>query len=343
MKFPVAGDDLRAPPRRGTPALSVGHAAPHGARKPSTTWRRVGRGAAAVAVILLLAGAWTVRNILPFAIIRPSRLERWRLYADRTPAAVGLRAEEFWTEAASGVWLKGWLVRPAAGGAAPRGTVVLLHGSSSCKESMLGPAQFLAAHGYGAILYDSRACGESGGRWATYGFYERADFARVLDTAAGRFGELGPVGVFGCSYGGSVALQAMADEPRVRAAIVECAFPDLCETIRDHGRLWLHLPAWVSDLALARAGRLAEFDPDAVSPERSAARLGPRPVLLIHGTADDRIPLAHAERLRAALGARGEWYPVPGGGHEELWHAGGAEYRRRWLGFWERNLGNAKG
>ena len=225
----------------------------------------------------------------------------------------------------------------------PRGTVVLLHGSSSCKESLLGPARVLATNGYAVILYDSRACGESGGRWATYGFYERADFSRVLDEATRRFGELGPVGVFGSSYGGAVALQAMADDPRVRAAIVECAFPDLRETIRDHGRLWLHLPAWVSDLALARAGQIAGFDPDAVSPERSAARIaaGSRPVLLIHGTADERIPLSHAERLRTALGANAGWYPVPGGGHNELWRAGGEEYRRRWLGFWERNLAGA--
>lgn len=303
------------------------------------------RGAAGTLLLLLLAGAWAVRNILPFAVIRPSRMERWTFYADRTPASVGLAAEDFWTEAAAGVWLKGWRVQPAAGnGLPPRGTVVLLHGSSSCKESLLGPAQTLAANGYAALLYDSRACGESGGEWATYGFYERTDLARVLDAATRRFGDLGPVGVFGSSYGGSVALQAMADEPRVRAAIVEGAFPDLRETIRDHGRLWFRLPAWVSDLALARASRLAGFDPDAVSPERSAARVGAsaRPVLLIHGADDPRIPLAHAGRLRAALGEQAEWYPVPGAGHEDLWRPGGAEYRRRWLGFWERNLRKAE-
>ena len=288
-------------------------------------------------LFLVLAAAWTDRYVLPFAIIRPSRMEHWNLYAGRTPASVGLAAEEFWAEAAPDVWLKGWVVRPA-GNVPPRGTVVLLHGSSSCKESMLGPAQLLAANGFRSILYDSRACGESGGQWATYGFHERADFSRVLDMVTREQGNLGPVGIFGSSCGGSVALQAMAVDPRVGAAIVECAFPDLRETIRDHGWLWLHLPAWVSDLTLNRAGTLAGFDPDAVSPERSARSIAPRPVLLIHGTDDPRIPLAHAERLRTALGPSAEWYAVPGGGHEELWRAGGVEYRRRWLGFWERNL-----
>lgn len=301
---------------------------------------RAWRWVSGAVLFLVLAAAWTDRYVLPFAIIRPSRMEHWNLYAGRTPASVGLDAEEFWTEAAPDVWLKGWVVRPA-GNTPSRGTVVLLHGSSSCKESMLGPAQFLAANGFGSILYDSRACGESGGRWATYGFHERTDFSRVLDAVTRQHGDPGPVGIFGSSYGGSVALQAMAGEPRVAAAIVECAFPDLRETVRDHGRLWLHLPAWVSDLTLDRAGTLAGFDPDAVSPERSARRIAPRPVLLIHGTDDPRIPLAHADRLRVALGASAEWYPVPGGGHEELWHAGGAEYRRRWLGFWERHLAGA--
>lgn len=294
----------------------------------------------AVSLTLLLAvGAWIVWGVLPFSILRPSRAERWTVYPGRTPEALGLRAEEFWTEAAPGLWLKGWFVHPRAF-TATRGTVVLLHGSSSCKESLLGPAAQLADHGYNAILYDSRAHGESGGKFATYGFYEKEDFSRVLDEAGRRFGDLGPTMVFGSSYGAAVALQAMARDPRVCCGVLECPFADLRETIRHHGWLWLRLPAWVSDLSLNRAGQLARFDPDAVRPERDAARLAGRPVLLIHGTADPRIPIACGERIfRAAQAAApgSEWYPVPGAGHEDLWRAGGAEYQRRVTDFYGRH------
>ena len=309
----------------------------------SSAWRRVSRWGMAATLALVLAAAWTVRNILPFAVIRPSRMERWNQYADRTPASVGLRAEEFWTEAAPGVWLKCWLVRPVDGSAA-RGTVVLLHGSSSCKESMLGPAQFLATNGFNAILYDSRACGESGGKWATYGFYERSDFSRVLDVASGSekalgahrhfrqlLRRLGRVAGDGGRAAGACRHRRMRvsrpprDHPGPRPALA--ASPGLGERPGPRPRR----TTWQNST------------PTSVSPERSAARISgsSRSVLLIHGTADPRIPLAHAERLRAALGASGEWYPVSGGGHNELWRIGGAEYRRRWLGFWERNFGNS--
>lgn len=291
--------------------------------------------------LMTLIGAWVIRNVLPFSIIRPSRSERLAVYGGRTPASVGLESEEFWTEAARRVWLKGWFIRAKSPGPA-RGTVVLLHGSSSCKEAMLGQAELLADEGYQTILYDSRAHGESGGEWATYGFYERRDFSRVLDAAEQRFGGqkiLGSVAIFGSSYGGAVALQAMAEDGRVRCAVVECAFADLRETLRHHGRLWFGVPGWMSDLALARAARLAKFDPAAVHPEAAAARIR-RPVLLIHGTADPRIPLAEGERIFRQLQAHApssEWYPVFRGGHEGLWQAGGEEYRARLLRFLDQH------
>lgn len=303
---------------------------------------RLGAATAFTLALLTLAGTWIIRNVLPFSIIRPSRTERLTVYHGRAPADVGLEGEEFWTEAARRVWLKGWFIHAKSPGPA-RGTIVLLHGSSSCKEAMLGQAELLASVGYQTILYDSRAHGESGGEWATFGFFERQDFSRVLDEAERRFGgreTLGPVAIFGSSYGGAVALQAMAEDGRVRCAVVESAFADLRETVRDYQERTLGVPfAWVTRLALARAARLARFDPSAVRPEASAARIR-RPVLVIHGVEDDRVSVRYGERIFRQLqaGAPGsEWYPVPGGGHDGLWRVGGEEYRERLLRFFDQH------
>ena len=75
-----------------------------------------------------------------------------------------------------GVKLKGWWFR---GG--KRGTVVYLHGVADNRGSAVGIADHFLARGFEVIAYDSRAHGESEGDACTYGFYEKADFRRVLD------------------------------------------------------------------------------------------------------------------------------------------------------------------
>ena len=290
-----------------------------------------------VLALLFVLAAWAAREALAWAIVVPARTERWKYFPDRTPASLGLDGEKFWVEAAPDVWLAAWLVRVRKVGP-PRGTVALLHGSSSCKEALLSLAQELADAGWQSIAYDARAHGESGGRWITYGLRERADFSRVLDAAEARFGALGPVGVFGSSFGGATAIQAMAEDARVRCAIVESAYADLRQTLREHGQLWFKLPPAVTDLCLARAATLAGFDPAQVCPAESAARIR-RPVLVVHGGADTRIPPAHGERIYSALpaGSGREWLLVPAGGHEMLAEAGGMAYAERRRQFLDRH------
>lgn len=295
-----------------------------------------------VFVLLFALAAWAAREALAWAIVVPARTERWQYFADRTPASLGLNGEKFWVEAAPDVWVAGWFVRARTAGR-PRGTIVLLHGSSSCKEAMLGLARELAEGGWQSIAYDARAHGESGGRWITYGLRERVDFSRVLDAAEARFGPLGPVGAFGNSFGGATAIQAMAEDERVRCAIVESAFADLRQTLREHGRLWFKLPPGLTDRCLARAAILAGFDPAQVCPAESAARIR-RPVLVVHGGADARIPPAHGERIFRALPPESgsEWLLIPQGGHEMLSEAGGAPYAERRQEFLERHCRPAR-
>jgi len=46
---------------------------------------------------------------------------------------------------------------------------------------MVGPAEFILAAGYGVVMMDARAHGESGGSMATYGYLERYDERVIVD------------------------------------------------------------------------------------------------------------------------------------------------------------------
>jgi pimeloyl-ACP methyl ester carboxylesterase len=161
--------------------------------------------------------------------------------------------------------------------------------------------------GFDVVAYDSRASGESGGDACTYGFYEKQDLARIIDHLPHA-----PIVVMGTSMGGSVALQAAAEDPRIAAIISVSAFSDLRTAALERAPFFATRRNL--DEAFSLAETLGRFRVDDVSPVAAAPRIH-APVLLVHGDADKETPYAHALRILAALHAPKRLLTIPGGGH----------------------------
>ena len=204
-----------------------------------------------------------------------------------------------------GVVLEGWKL-PAQGPA--RGTVVYLHGVADNRASSLGAAR-LTQHGFDVVAYDSRAHGNSTGDACTYGFHERRDLRRVLDVLERR-----PIVVIGSSLGAAVALQAAAEDERIRAVVAAESFSDLRTAASERA------PGFLTKRTIQRAFALAEeqghFEVDAVSPVRAAAHIS-APVFLLHGALDRETPPDHAKRIFDALSGPKRLLIVAGAGHNQ--------------------------
>lgn len=189
------------------------------------------------------------------------------------------------------------------------GTLVYLHGIADNRSSAAGAIRRFTPRGFDVVAYDSRAHGESGGDMCTYGFFEKADLARVLATV-----QAGPIVLLGTSLGGAVALQHAAENPSVTAVIAAETFSDLRTVASERA------PFFFSEAIIARAFTVAEqranFAIDAVSPRTAASRIRV-PVLLIHGDIDHETPPDHSRRIHAALAGPGELVIVPGAGHNQ--------------------------
>jgi pimeloyl-ACP methyl ester carboxylesterase len=206
----------------------------------------------------------------------------------------------------AGVTLRGW--RFQSSGPA-RGTVIYLHGSADNRASGLFVAHHFTKRGYDVVVYDSRAHGESEGEACTYGYYEKQDLRRVMDTVAP-----GPVAIIGVSLGGAVALQAAAIDPRITTVVAVSTFSDLRTVASERA------PSIASQSDIEAAFRLAEqtasFRVDDVSPVASAPNIGV-PVLLVHGEDDRETSPAHSQRVFAALRGPKRLVLVPGAGHND--------------------------
>jgi pimeloyl-ACP methyl ester carboxylesterase len=212
-----------------------------------------------------------------------------------------------------GVILRGWRF-PAKD--ASRGTIIFLHGVADNRSSGIGVAQRFTARGFDVVAYDSRANGESGGDACTYGYYEKRDLSRVIDSIAAR-----PIVLLGHSLGAAVALQTAAGDERVAAVIAAETFSDLRTIARD--RAPFMLSEALLNRAFAHAEALARFKVDDVSPVTAAGRIRV-PVLLIHGDADRETPPDHSRRVFAALTGPKRLIIVPEAGHNrslsgEIW------------------------
>jgi organic hydroperoxide reductase OsmC/OhrA/pimeloyl-ACP methyl ester carboxylesterase len=206
--------------------------------------------------------------------------------------------------ASAGIVLEGW--RCAADGR-PKATLIHLHGIADNRGSAAAIVRRYQAQGFDVIAYDSRANGASGGEACTYGFYEKHDVSRVIDSV-----RTGPVVLLGGSLGAAVALQAAAVDSRIRAVVAAETFSDLRTIARERA------PAVLTEEMIARAFEEAEsrgrFRVDEVSPVEAARHITV-PVFLVHG-ADDRATVPdHSRRVFAALAGPKRLRIVEGAGH----------------------------
>jgi fermentation-respiration switch protein FrsA (DUF1100 family) len=252
-----------------------------------------------------------------------------------------VRSGARWTnvsiQARDGSVLSAWYLQPAS--AVPgSGAVLLLHGQGDNREGMLGYASWLLTHGYSALLPDARGAGESGGTLATYGILEADDVDRWAAWLKTRTD--GCIYGLGESMGAAQLLSSLAGSPSFCAVAAESPFADLREVLGDRiveradaklccGRI---AGAVLSRFAMAYMRIRYGFDTPAAAPIRAVARTR-TPILLIHGGADEIIPVRHSRELQRANPGDVSLWIVPGSEHCDGFATDPAGFQSRVLGF----------
>ncbi|HKI85812.1 MAG TPA: alpha/beta fold hydrolase [Thermoanaerobaculia bacterium] len=246
--------------------------------------------------------------------------------------------ETFRFETSRGRILDGLLDLPDEAGRRP--TVLLCHGFKGFMEWGFFPylAQRLSEDGMTVVRFNLSGSGMRPGedwvsdpdafRSATY-TKDLEELSEILSAVgeriAPRRADREAVGLLGHSRGGGTSIIAASTSPareRLRALVTWSAISTVERLAEDEIRAWRASGAF--PVVNTRTGQKLELGTevledvlahrDRLDVQRAARERG-MPWLIVHGEADETVPLSEGESLADAAGETAEFLPVPGASH----------------------------
>ncbi len=198
---------------------------------------------------------------------------------------------------------------------APRGTVVLFHGYTSCKGQSIDRAECFLKSGYNCLLVDFMGSGGSGGNSTTVGFKEAEEVRDCFNWLVQR-GEQN-IYLYGSSMGAVAIMKGIHDFGiKPRAIIIECPFATMRETIAIRFKN-LGIPTFpMADILLFWGGVENGFWGYAHNPVTYSEAIK-CPTLLQYGERDDRVARSEIDRIYGRLHCPKQLVTYPEAGHDD--------------------------
>ncbi|MFK7899435.1 MAG: alpha/beta hydrolase [Cyclobacteriaceae bacterium] len=219
-----------------------------------------------------------------------------------------------------------------------KGTIILLHGIGSGKESFIGLSNRLSSLGYNSIALDSRAHGLSKGVHCTFGVKEKKDISELINVLEKQEKINENIGVWGQSLGGAIGIQALGYDKRVKFGVIESTFSDFTTITHDYFKLHLGFNLKpLTNYLIYRAGQIAGFNPKDARPVDYCKKID-QPILIVHGDKDRRIDIKYAKKNFTSIPSKEKTYiKIEKANHLNVWDVGGEEYFRKVIKFLDKS------
>ena len=173
--------------------------------------------------------------------------------------------------------------------------------------------------GSNVIVVEQRGHGESGGKYSTFGVKERYDVLSWSSYVISRYGDDCRIILDGISMGASTVMMAAGlDElpKNIVGIIADCGFTSAYDEFAHVMKLWYKLPPFplIHSVGIV-AKALAGFSFDEISTENELKK-STLPLLILHGEADDFVPVKFSYRNYEASASKNKTLLViPGAEH----------------------------
>lgn len=234
---------------------------------------------------------------------------------------------EFTTD--EGYSIRGWFTR---GSRLPDVVIIVLPGMSGDTQLALADSEVLADAGYSTLIYEHRSCSDPG-LLHSGGYLEARDLISAVNYLQSRE-DVHQIGVLGFSTGGTAALLAAAETPRIEAVIAEGAPATFLQDSQFRLDTTNLIAETLHSLVLTLYRLQVGLSADILEPAEAIGLISPRPVLLIYGEYE----AAQGEALYAQAGPPKTLWIVPGAGHGGYQAAHPQDYASQIINFFDSHF-----
>lgn len=266
--------------------------------------------------LLLAAGYYEVDQIL-----RPPR----NIPQGKTLRKFNIPYQEVDLYTADGIRLTAWYTPPRKSA-----VILVAHGFGDQRPEWV--YEMLARKGYGVLAWDARAHGESDGEISTVGYREVLDVKAALDYALAQ-PNVTHIGGWGGSMGAATLIRAAAQYPEIEALFLDSSFASM----EDEFDYLVPYPV-INPLAKILAQIRTGIPLDELSPVEAIARISPRPVYIVHSSADKVAPPDAGQRLYDAAREPKFLWLEEDTPHLQIYLANPRRYKQRLIGFFDEWL-----
>lgn len=197
--------------------------------------------------------------------------------------------------------------------------ILLVHGRTASRHEGMRYAKTIIDAGYNVLAIDLRHPRQDPSIISTMGYHEQKDVLAALDYLENVKG-FDSIGVMGFSMGAATSIFVMAKDPRIKVGVFNGSYANTMDVLSEQAAILYGLPRYplipLVELLFEWRGGL---DSDEINPEKYIGQIAPRPIYIMHGTADGTVNFSHGERLFTAANEPKQFWKAEGGAHTRLW------------------------
>lgn len=285
-----------------------------------------------VLATLLLVVGWYFSSVILQLGIDECDQEHYVFCGD--PSTQKIDFEEVYFASADGLTLPGWYMASTSNDKA----ILLVHGRGADRTEGMRYAKSLIAAGYNVLAFDLRHPRQNPNIISTMGYHEQKDVTAALNFLA-KEKSIKHIGLMGFSMGAAAGIIVMAKDPRVKVGVFSGGYANGMDVLTEQAKKIHGLPRYplmpVVEKLLEWRG---DLDSDEINPEKYIAQISPRPVYIMHGTADQTVDFSHGQRLFAAAKEPKLFWQAQGGRHTRLWQHNKEKAENSVVDFFNRYL-----
>ncbi|MGX6970700.1 alpha/beta hydrolase [Vagococcus bubulae] len=169
---------------------------------------------------------------------------------------------------------------------------IVAHGYMGKSDFMGQYAQLFYDEGFDVLVPDNRAHGKSEGKYVGFGWLDRNDYVKWINTVIKEYGEKVDIVLYGLSMGAATVMMTSGEElpNQVKVIIEDCGYDSVDNELAFQLNDMFHLPAFpMIPLASGYTKLLAGYSFSEASAVKQLEK-NTLPMLFIHGDKDDFVP-----------------------------------------------------